>query len=671
MEVFKKIGSKDRLFELMHGVNKLKLNEEMGEQSEFIGKAFNGLVGGELDIEQTNNQVNGDTSIVQITGIDSNGGSHNFTFEVQTNETTQEDVNVINDAKLIKYNTQFPDGGGLDADENSKEIIELNTGRKQEMIDAISEYVEFDDDTAIADEMYEEAIKFIDNVPYNKGSEEMQTHKAYADQKPVNPDVRVDADELQKFVSEIQDYVPDDEEEDMFAMPPDYSPEDMPKPQDTDDGSVSTDPYEQEPQYDDSEASPEEQQHYSQAYDNLIATGNQTPTGDQIEREVLKLKGLNKPVEKTRTIPKGAEEFWEGQTMDDISTDTVVKQGFDKLLPEEKKKQYIFRAQEFVDEAIGDMKMSRDEYVKNIQKEAIRLYKEDVIDLNEEEKGEYPDPIGKKFKPKSQIPKKKRKPQSVVNIKEEDKLSHGGGEYDEENGKCRDCGFYGQNNKFQNDSGGEDCPKCGSRNIYTPDALGEENAPEQDIEQLATDREEAGDQLEGGLGDDKLPNQFDPEQVSRGVKVEMEHTDNPLLAIEIALDHLTEDPNYYGGAGEDPEDMAQAHASAEAEEQSDEETTDELLGFKPHNVSDYANEEFDVPSSPEQERNYWDKEDMRQNPEEYGEEPQEPEDSEDASQKEELYEDVELARHVLKKRRLNEGMTKEQAVQLLIRHNIR
>jgi len=655
MEVFKKIGSKDRLFELMHGVNKLKLNEEMGEQSEFIGKAFNGLVGGELDIEQTNNQVNGDTSIVQITGIDSNGGSHNFTFEVQTNETTQEDVNVINDAKLIKYNTQFPDGGGLDADENSKEIIELNTGRKQEMIDAISEYVEFDDDTAIADEMYEEAIKFIDNVPYNKGSEEMQTHKAYADQKPVNPDVRVDADELQKFVSEIQDYVPDDEEEDMFAMPPDYSPEDMPKPQDTDDGSVSTDPYEQEPQYDDSEASPEEQQHYSQAYDNLIATGNQTPTGDQIEREVLKLKGLNKPVEKTRTIPKGAEEFWEGQTMDDISTDTVVKQGFDKLLPEEKKKQYIFRAQEFVDEAIGDMKMSRDEYVKNIQKEAIRLYKEDVIDLNEEEKGEYPDPIGKKFKPKSQIPKKKRKPQSVVNIKEEDK-PHQSGAYVEDGIPSEE------------DRNGHPIPSVDpSFTMEKP----QEDQPEIDVDDVTTAKEATGDQLEGGLGDDKLPNQFDPEQVSRGVKVEMEHTDNPLLAIEIALDHLTEDPNYYGGAGEDPEDMAQAHASAEAEEQSDEETTDELLGFKPHNVSDYANEEFDVPSSPEQERNYWDKEDMRQNPEEYGEEPQEPEDSEDASQKEELYEDVELARHVLKKRRLNEGMTKEQAVQLLIRHNIR
>jgi uncharacterized protein (DUF2164 family) len=358
MEVFKKIGSKERLFELMHGVNKVRLNEEMGGHPEFIAKAFDDFVGGQLDIEQINNQVNGDTSIAQITGIDGNGGRHNFTFEVQSNETTQEGVNVINDAKLVKYNAQFPDGGGIDADENSKEVVDLNTNSKQEMIDAISEYVEFDDETAIADEMYEEAIKFIDSVPYNKGSEEIQTHKAYADQKPVNPDVRVDADELQRFVSEIQDYVPDEEEqEDTFALPPDYSEEDLPKPADSDDGSVSTDPYDQQPEYDDEEASPEEQQLYSKAYDNLIAAGNRAPTGDQIEKEVQKMQGLNKPVEKTRAIPRGAEEFWEGRTMDDISTDTVVKQGFDKLLPEEKKKQYIFRAQELVDEAIGGMKM--------------------------------------------------------------------------------------------------------------------------------------------------------------------------------------------------------------------------------------------------------------------------------------------------------------------------
>lgn len=35
------------------------------------------------------------------------------------------------------------------------------------------------------------------------------------------------------------------------------------------------------------------------------------------------------------------------------------------------------------------------------------------------------------------------------------------------------------------------------------------------------------------------------EQLKMGVKVEMEHTDDPKIAREIAMDHLVEDPNYY------------------------------------------------------------------------------------------------------------------------------
>jgi hypothetical protein len=34
-------------------------------------------------------------------------------------------------------------------------------------------------------------------------------------------------------------------------------------------------------------------------------------------------------------------------------------------------------------------------------------------------------------------------------------------------------------------------------------------------------------------------------QLSKGVKVEMEHTDDKKVAREIAKDHLMEDPNYY------------------------------------------------------------------------------------------------------------------------------
>jgi len=54
-----------------------------------------------------------------------------------------------------------------------------------------------------------------------------------------------------------------------------------------------------------------------------------------------------------------------------------------------------------------------------------------------------------------------------------------------------------------------------------------------------------GDRLDGGLGDDMYPSDFCLRQVFEGVRVEMEHTDDPKLALEIALDHLVEDPKYY------------------------------------------------------------------------------------------------------------------------------
>jgi len=54
------------------------------------------------------------------------------------------------------------------------------------------------------------------------------------------------------------------------------------------------------------------------------------------------------------------------------------------------------------------------------------------------------------------------------------------------------------------------------------------------------------DQLPGGLGDEKTPEDFDPEAIKKGIKVEREHVgDDTKLATEIVLDHLTEDPQYY------------------------------------------------------------------------------------------------------------------------------
>lgn len=51
--------------------------------------------------------------------------------------------------------------------------------------------------------------------------------------------------------------------------------------------------------------------------------------------------------------------------------------------------------------------------------------------------------------------------------------------------------------------------------------------------------------LPGGKGDKLKPSDVDRDQLKQGIKVEMEHTDDPRKAVEIALDHLAEDPEYY------------------------------------------------------------------------------------------------------------------------------
>lgn len=48
-----------------------------------------------------------------------------------------------------------------------------------------------------------------------------------------------------------------------------------------------------------------------------------------------------------------------------------------------------------------------------------------------------------------------------------------------------------------------------------------------------------------GLADGKPDSDFNKDQLAAGIKVEMEHTNDPNVAKEIAKDHLTEDPEYY------------------------------------------------------------------------------------------------------------------------------
>lgn len=55
----------------------------------------------------------------------------------------------------------------------------------------------------------------------------------------------------------------------------------------------------------------------------------------------------------------------------------------------------------------------------------------------------------------------------------------------------------------------------------------------------------AEDKIPGGEGDKLKPSDVDPEELAKGIKVELEHTTDKEIAKEIALDHLAEDPKYY------------------------------------------------------------------------------------------------------------------------------
>jgi len=72
---------------------------------------------------------------------------------------------------------------------------------------------------------------------------------------------------------------------------------------------------------------------------------------------------------------------------------------------------------------------------------------------------------------------------------------------------------------------------------------------------IRTPKNISEDKITGGLSDDKTVSNIAKKhnvkishivkQLKLGVKVEMEHTDSPIIAKEIARDHLWEDPNYY------------------------------------------------------------------------------------------------------------------------------
>jgi hypothetical protein len=161
---------------------------------------------------------------------------------------------------------------------------------------------------------------------------------------------------------------------------------------------------------------------------------------------------------------------------------------------------------------------------------------------------------------------------------------------------------------------GKEVPNC------VPVKEGEEEKELEDATDSLdpTDDNNNGDFVEGGLADDADIEQFDPKQISMGIEVEMEHTKDPKVALEIAMDHLMELPDYYtrlekmekggkeelGKSGESPEEFAADREEMEGEfadyfddlKMADEELKDNLIGvdMKTPNASEEMDFDLNV-----------------------------------------------------------------------------
>jgi hypothetical protein len=642
MKIYTEIGSKKRFFEMFERVNKMKLNEEelSMDVNSILNQAFESLKNGELSIQKggssnTTVQMGENESTINIIGIDNYKNNLNFAFKLEFEAGDQEGVTSVSNVTLIQFIFNSADGTKK-YELKEDELAEFNQEHADEFFDIIENFSDVDltkTEEPVTDELYEEAIKTIDSYPIDMEyytqrkitqfpDGKLQTGKAYADEKPTNPDVRVHADELDKFVNEMET-----DDTDLTMSPAGYNSDSTLEPEVDDDQPIP-------------ELSDEKIEILHKAYDNLIekngGNSNYSPTRDEVRAEINLMtgkKGEIKP-EKTRSVSPEAEPFMENNSLDQEKEHVI--------------KQAILNVNEKLSQ-LGK-NVDHNELTRLVKEEANKIMEEKInsFEIVNEDELTYPDPLGKEFKPEIRYPKKRKKHSKKIMLKTKPKSNESTDLTEEEEYGDEDISglpkvptgwgskiqatkdmsseFGGKENndtsfnKHQlpyntefnlnekEDEIEDDEPETDELTVSVPagemngenDAMyaepetadGMSQEPETDkIEQLAQDKEETGEMLQGGKGDGKSPLEFDPDQVLKGMEVEIEHSDNPMISLEIVLDHLTEDPEYYT-VKDTPEDSAQQNAASDTE--GDKKETDVLLGFKPHNVGDEIKTDEDV-----------------------------------------------------------------------------
>lgn len=95
---------------------------------------------------------------------------------------------------------------------------------------------------------------------------------------------------------------------------------------------------------------------------------------------------------------------------------------------------------------------------------------------------------------------------------------------------------------------GNECMDVPPKKSATIDHAFKEQSPDihkTDVGHWPEQSKSGAEKLKGGLADGKKPKDFCPKALDKGMKVEREHSSETSVQKEVAMDHLTEDPEYY------------------------------------------------------------------------------------------------------------------------------
>lgn len=555
MKVFKEIGSKERFAEIFQNVNKVRLNEAFGQglnPQTVLAEAFNELKAGALEIKHTSTQAENNESYVELLCVDKQGNNVSFVFKAIIEEGDQQGVFNVTEVALESFSFDSA------ADEESVDLSgdalkQFNIQHQNEMLDVVDKYMDVEEEEEI-DTLYEDAVKLIDKVPYKAGSEKMVTHAQYADEKPTNPEVRVtNADELKKFVKEQMDT-----------------------------HSIISNTVKK---YFNS-LSPESKQQALElakhVVDSQLGGFKERISQDMYDKAVLntaysiyatELAGQNEGIINENDYPKELGKEFKPESQSDYAKKTKAEKKHKTKKVKIKEAYQVVDSEfnrQFFGDSIGGLFDKPIPYAQMRKlTESFEVDDEEIEDLTaiddipldaRAEKAAMKDI-------KAELPKGDViDPYSEITLSEEEPVE-------------------------QVPTSMEGMPE---EEPETDDGMSLEPSGDE-VEQISQEKEKVGDLLQGGMADGKLPAEYDPEQIKMGIDVEKEHTDNPMVSVEIATDHLEEIPDYYTRLDKMEKD-AKAEQGGEGEEEKpseeqDKELTDELLGYKPMNVGetfDYA-----------------------------------------------------------------------------------